>query len=137
MHGFTYSAHPVCCAVALANLQIIEDEGLVERSAQSGAYLLGRLKALEQLEYVGEVRGLGLLAGVELVADRETRARFPADAGVGKRLRAELTRRGLYTRVLGEVICLAPPLITSIAQLDRIVDILAEAIPATLASHSR
>ncbi|NTU77915.1 MAG: aspartate aminotransferase family protein [Chloroflexales bacterium] len=133
MHGFTYSAHPVCCAVALANLQIIEGEDLVERAAQHGAHLLGRLKALEQLEHVGEVRGLGLLAGVEIVADRETKARFPAEAGVGKRLRAELTRRGLYTRVLGEVICLAPPLITSVAQLDRIADILHESIPAALA----
>ncbi|NTU85314.1 MAG: aspartate aminotransferase family protein, partial [Chloroflexales bacterium] len=129
-----YSAHPVCCAVALANLQIIEDEELVERAAQGGAHLLDRLKALEQLEHVGEVRGLGLMAGVELVADRATKARFPAEAGVGKRLRTELTRRGLYTRVLGEVICLVPPLITSVAQLDRIADILAEAIPAALAS---
>ncbi|NTU86325.1 MAG: aspartate aminotransferase family protein [Chloroflexales bacterium] len=132
MHGFTYSAHPVCCAVALANLQIIEDEGLVERAAQGGAHLLGRLRELEQLEHVGEVRGLGLLAGVEIVADRATKARFPAETGVGKRLRAELTRRGLYTRVLGEVICLAPPLITSDEQLERIADILHEAIPAAL-----
>jgi putrescine---pyruvate transaminase len=133
MHGFTYSAHPVCCAVALANIAILHDEGLVERSAQRGAYLLSQLRELEALDHVGEVRGLGLLAGVEIVADRATKARFPAQAEVGKRLRAELLARGLYTRVLGEVICLAPPLVTSVAQLDQIATILAEAIPAALA----
>ncbi|MEI8164977.1 MAG: hypothetical protein WCG26_01300 [Chloroflexales bacterium] len=65
------------------------------RSAQLGAHLLGRLRELEPLEHVGEVRGLGLLAGIELVADRATKARFPAEAEVGKRLRAELLKRGL------------------------------------------
>ncbi len=134
MHGFTYSAHPVCCAVALANLEIIRDERLVERAARLGDRLLSRLQELEQLEHVGDVRGLGLMAGVEIVADRATKARFPAEADVGKRLRAELTRRGLYTRVLGEVICLAPPLVISEAQLDQIVDILHAAIPAALAT---
>ncbi len=132
MHGFTYSAHPVCCAVALANLKILQEEGLVARAAELGARLLSRLRPLEALEHVGEVRGLGLLVGIELVADRATKARFPAEAEVGRRVRAELFKRGLYTRVLGEVICLAPPFVTSEAQLDRIADIVHEAIPAVL-----
>lgn len=132
MHGFTYSAHPVCCTVALANLRILKEEGLVARAAELGARLLNRLRPLEALEHVGEVRGLGLLVGVELVADRATKARFSAEAEVGKRVRAELFKRGLYTRVLGEVICLAPPFVTSEAQLDRIADIVHEAIPAAL-----
>ncbi|NTV62796.1 MAG: aspartate aminotransferase family protein [Oscillochloris sp.] len=133
MHGFTYSAHPVCCAVALANITILQQERLVERSAELGAHLLDRLRELEQLDHVGEVRGLGLLAGIEIVADRTTKERFPAAAEIGKRLRAELLKRRLYTRVLGEVICLAPPLVTSVEQLDQIADILYEAIPAALA----
>lgn len=131
MHGLTNSGHPVCCAVALANLRIIEDEGLVARSAQLGERLSSRLRALEDFDQVGEVRGLGLLAGIELVADRDTKARFPAAAEVGKRVRAELFRRGLYTRVLDDIICLAPPLVVSEAQVDRIAEILYESI-ATL-----
>jgi putrescine aminotransferase len=132
MHGLTNSGHPVCCAVALANLKIIEEEGLVARAAQLGARLLNRLRPLEEHDHVGEVRGLGLLAGIELVADRETKERFPAEAEVGKRVRAELLERGLYTRVLGDVICLAPPFVTGEAQIDRIAEIVYEAVSTVL-----
>ena len=131
-HGLTNSGHPVCCAVALANLNVIEEEGLVERAAQLGTRLLGGLSALEGHARVGEVRGLGLLVGVELVADRESKARFPVEAGVGKRVRAELLRRGLYTRVLDEVICLAPPAVATEAQIDRIVQTVHDAIRVAL-----
>jgi len=132
-HGYTYSAHPVACAVALATIDIIRRESLVERAAVQGARFLGRLRALlGDHPHVGEIRGLGLLVGVELVADRVTTQRFESSAGIGKRVRAEMIERGLYTRVLGDIICLAPPLVTGEAQMDRIADIVAAAVNAVL-----
>ncbi len=131
-HGYTNSAHPVACAVAIENIRILRDEHLIERSAQQGARLLGRLRsALVDHPNVGEIRGLGLLAGIELVADRPTKARIPGDLGLDRRLRAELLKRGLYTRVLTDVICLAPPLTTSDTDLDHIADAVIGAVAVT------
>lgn len=134
MHAFTYSGHPTSCAVALANIKIIEEEGLVQRAAEMGQYFLDRLRTLESLEVVGEVRGKGMIAAVEIVEDKAARREFPASAKVGPRIYKEMLKRGLFTRVRGDVICLAPPLITPADQLDRIVNIIAEAIPAALTS---
>ena len=131
-HGLTNSGHPVACAVALANLDVIEEERLVARAGELGARLLAGLHTLDGHAQVGEVRGLGLLAGIELVADRASKTPFPAAAGVGKRVRAELLRGGLATRVLDEIICLAPPVVTTPAQIDRIVEITRAAIDAVL-----
>lgn len=136
MHAATYSGHATCCAVALRNLDILEQEGLVERAAGLGARLLAGLETLRDLEPVGDVRGLGLICGVELVADRKTKA--PA-LGLGGRVLAEARKRGLLFRIragqagdypVGDTICLAPPLVVSEAQVDRIVEILREAIAA-------
>lgn len=138
MHAATYSAHPTCCAVGLRNLDIFEREGLVERAAVLGRRLLDRLQTLRDLTVVGEVRGLGLMGGVELVEDQRTKA--PA-LGLGARVLAGARQRGLVTRMragqrgehpIGDVICLAPPLVISEAQVDRIVEILREAIAACL-----
>src|SRR5207247_9082637 len=84
-HGFTYSGHPTACAVGLRNLQIIEDEGLVARVAEMGPKLQERLSRLRSHRLVGDVRGLGLMAAVELVRDREPRERHDPSAGVGRR----------------------------------------------------
>ncbi len=130
MHAFTYSGHPTSCAVALANIAIIEGEGLVARAASSGAHLLAGLRELEEMPTVGNVRGLGMMAAVELVADKATREAFPVAANVGVRVGSEMMARGLHTRVIGDSILLAPPLTTSIAQIDQIVQIIGEAIAA-------
>jgi adenosylmethionine-8-amino-7-oxononanoate aminotransferase len=132
MHAFTYSGHPTCCAVALANLKIIEEEGLVQRAAEMGNRLLEGLHTLDALDGVGEVRGLGMMAAVEIVQDKATKAPYPAAAKVGGRLQKEMLTRGLYTRVRGDIVCLAPPLVTTAEQVDRIVEVLREAIPAAL-----
>ncbi|MCZ6873699.1 MAG: aspartate aminotransferase family protein [bacterium] len=132
MHAFTYSGHPTCCAVALANIRIIHAEGLVERAAEMGNRLLEKLHTLETSEHVGNVRGLGLMAGVELVKDKATKQSFPASDKVGPRLHQEMVQRGLYTRVSGDTICLAPPLISTADQIDRIVDIVRDSISAVL-----
>jgi adenosylmethionine-8-amino-7-oxononanoate aminotransferase len=130
MHAYTYSGHPTCCAVALANLDILEREKLVDRSAVAGTRLLEKLRALSTVDGVGHIRGQGLMAAVEVVADTSTRAQFPAHLGVTQKLMDALLDRGLYTRVVMDCICLAPPLITSDALLDRIVETLGDAIPA-------
>jgi putrescine aminotransferase len=130
MHAFTYSGHPTCCAVALANIAIIEGEGLVQRAAEVGAHMNQALQELEELPAVGNVRGKGMMAAVELVADKATKEPFPAAANMGLKVQKELTRRGLYTRVVGDTICLAPPLVTPVETIDRIVQILGEAIVA-------
>jgi adenosylmethionine-8-amino-7-oxononanoate aminotransferase len=134
MHAYTYSGHPTCCAVALANLRIIEEEGLVERAAEMGNRLLEGLHTLDDLEGVGQVRGLGMMAAVEIVQDKATKTPYPSAAKVGPRLHTEMLQHGLYTRARGDVICLAPPLVTTAEQVDRIVEIIRAAIPAVLHS---
>jgi putrescine---pyruvate transaminase len=128
MHAFTYSGHPTCCAVALSNLDIIEREQLVERSAAGGVRLLEKLRTLEALKHVGHVRAQGLIGAVEVVFDKTTKSLFPAEAGMTQKLTDALLERGLYTRVVLDCICLAPPLVTTDAQLDQIVDTVGDAI---------
>jgi adenosylmethionine-8-amino-7-oxononanoate aminotransferase len=135
MHAATYSGHPVCCAVGLRNVEIIESENLVTRAAEMGQRLLGGLEELRDLPMVGDVRGLGMMCGVELVTDRATKA--PA-LGLGARFTREALARGLLPRIragsadpaIGDTICLAPPLSTPAEVLDRIPQILREALVA-------
>jgi adenosylmethionine-8-amino-7-oxononanoate aminotransferase len=132
MHAFTYSGHPTCCAVALANLDVFEREGLVARAAVAGERLLARLRGLEALDHVGHVRGLGLMAAVEVVADRATKALHAPELAVTAKLTEAMLERGLYTRVVLDCICLAPPLVTSDAEIDQIVDIVGDSIAAVV-----
>ncbi len=134
MHAYTYSGHPTTCAVALANLDVIVQEGLVERAAEVGAYLQEQLQSLYEIEHVGDVRGIGMIAGVELVANRETKEQFPPASGFTKHLARELLERGLFTRIVRDIICIAPPLVTTHAQIDQIVAIIREAVPAAVAA---
>jgi putrescine aminotransferase len=128
-HGFTYSGHPTACAVGLRNLQILEDEGLVEQAAERGAYLLRRLQELRSHEIVGDVRGLGLVAGVELVRDRETKELFDASLGAARRVWLEALDQGVIVRPLpGDVLAMSPPFVISEDQIDRIVLVLDKAI---------
>jgi putrescine aminotransferase len=136
MHAYTYSGHPTCCAVALRNLEILEKEGLVERAEKMGQRLLGGARSLLDLRAVGEVRGLGLMVAVELVADRATKAAFDPAKNVIGRVRKELEARGLFTRVVRDIVLLAPPLVITEAQVDRIVEILRGGISAVLPEHA-
>jgi putrescine aminotransferase len=132
LHAYTYSGHPVCCAVALKNIQILEDERLVERAATLGARFRRNLEALLPQDGVGHVRAQGLIGGVEVVADKATKALHPPDAQMTQRLTDALLDRGLYTRVALDCICLAPPLVITEAELDRMTAIVADAISAVL-----
>lgn len=133
MHAYTYSGHPTCCAVALANIGILEREQLVTRASTAGERLLSRLRALESLDGVGHVRGLGLIAAVEVVANKATKELHPAELSLSQRLMDALLERGLCTRVAMDCICLAPPLMIDADLIDRMVEIIADTIPAVLA----
>ena len=133
MHAYTYSGHPTCCAVALKNIEIIDREGLVPRAQQSGERLLRKLRTLESMANVGHVRGQGLIAAVEVVADKDSKAQFPAELGLSQRLTDAMLDRGLCTRVVMDCICLAPPLMIEDDLLDRAVDIIGEAVSAVVA----
>ena len=129
MHAYTYSAHPVGCAVALRAVDIIVDEQFPAQAAAKGERLLAGLHAaLGDHPHVGEVRGLGLMCGVELVQDRATKAEYPAADNVGARVHAAAQRRGLFSRMRGDVFLLAPPVVTTTAELDRMVEIVAAAV---------
>jgi len=136
IHGHTYSQNPLSTAVGAAVLRYIEEQGLVERSRQMGQYLLERLKSLLDLEIVGDVRGLGLFAGVELVKDKSTKVPFDPELKVNAQVAAEAFKRGLITYpggggadgINGDHILLAPPFIITESQIDELVRILEEAI---------
>ena len=130
MHAYTYSGHPTCCAVGLANLRIIVEEKLVERSAMMGERLLSGLKAFADHPLVGDVRGIGMMAAVELVSDKKTKAGFDPSLKVADRINTEFRNRGLYTRARGEVIMLAPPLMIPEETLDKAIGIVGDTIDA-------
>ena len=132
MHAYTYSGHPTCCAVGLKNLEIMERERLWERAAAMGTRLHEGLKAaLADHRHVGDVRGgKGLLAAVELVEDRATKAPFADDKKIGPRVLQEMTNRGVVTRGRAEHIFFAPPLVVSEAQVDHLVGAARDAIKA-------
>ena len=135
MHAYTYSAHPVGCAVALAMLDIIENEDFASQAEAKGKRLLVGLKdALSEHPQVGDIRGLGLMCAVEVVKDRDTKAPFTPEDGIGPKLTRAMLERGLFTRLKGEdVICLAPPIVTTDAQIDRIVEQVKRAVESAMA----
>ncbi|MBI4589392.1 MAG: aspartate aminotransferase family protein [Candidatus Rokubacteria bacterium] len=134
MHAYTYSGHPACCAVGLKNVEIMERERLWENAARMGTRLFQGLKqTFGDHPHVGDIRGgKGLLAAVELVADRATKATFPAEQKVGPRVQAEMIKRGVATRTRGESVFFAPPLVITDAQVDRLIAVARDAVKAVL-----
>lgn len=132
MHGFTYSGHPVACAVALPNIRIIEEEKLPANAAAGGAYLLGELEKLLERPYVGNVRGKGLMLLVEPVADQATKAKPDPALNVGGRLTEATRRRGVIVRCSNDGIAIAPPLTIQRAELDFLAGVIGEALEEVL-----
>jgi adenosylmethionine-8-amino-7-oxononanoate aminotransferase len=132
MHAYTYSGHPTCCAVGIANLAIMERERLWERAAAMGERLhKGLHAAFAAHPNVGDIRsGKGLLAAVELVEDKATKKMYDADKKVGPRLMQEMTKRGLVTRARLESIFFSPPLVITEQELDRMISITRDAVKA-------
>jgi putrescine aminotransferase len=132
-HGYTFSGHPVACAVALKNLQIIEEEGLVPRVREFGGPALARMLAkFRDHPLVGEVRSVGLLGAIELVADKRTRRRFADPGRVGLIARDHFFREGFIMRAVFDTMVMAPPLIWSQAQFDEAEGVIARALDLTL-----
>jgi adenosylmethionine-8-amino-7-oxononanoate aminotransferase len=127
-HGHSYTGNALGCAAVLASLRVFDRERVLERVERTSAHLARRLEALRALPAVGQVRQSGLMAGVELVQDRATRAPFdPADR-IGHLVCMAIRKRGVILRPLGDVVVLMPPLSSTEAELDRLVDALAESI---------
>jgi 4-aminobutyrate--pyruvate transaminase len=132
-HGYTGSGHPVATAVGLENLAVIEERGLVANAAKSGARLQEALGRFADHPLVGEVRGLGLLAAVELVRDKGTREKFDPPGKVGLYLSERAVEHGLILRNMADSIAFCPPMIITEAQVDELVSRFARALEDTLA----
>ena len=121
-HTFTFAGHPVPAAAALKNIEIIEDEKLVENAADVGPYMKDALEGLMvDHPLVGDVRGIGLLLGVELTSDRKTKAKLDKEQKIPERLTAKFRKNGLILRFSNEIIHIAPPLIVTRSGVDEIV----------------
>lgn len=122
-HGFTYSGHPVSCAVAIANLGILQRERLVDRVREdTGPYLQRRWRELADHPLVGEVRGVGFIGALELVADKTRRQFFPERGKVGTICRDICVENGLVMRATRDTMLIAPPLVTTREQIDELID---------------
>lgn len=122
-HGYTYSGHPAAAAVALKNLEIIQQERLVEKVAEeTGPYLQKRWAELSEHPIVGETRGVGLVCALELVKDKKSRTRFAADGKAGSICRDICTNNGLIMRATGDIMLISPPLTISKAEIDELID---------------
>ncbi len=132
-HGFTYGGHPVSAAVAVKTLEIYARERIFEKAAERAPKFQARLQALGQHPLVGEARGVGLIGGVELVADKTSKRSFLPQQGVGPGAVRFAEQEGLIVRsVLGDVLTLSPPLVISAAEIDDLFDRLTRALDKTL-----
>ena len=121
-HGYTYGGHPVACAVALEALRIYEQDGIIEHVRSVAPRLQQGLQKLRGHRYVGDVRGMGLIAAIELAADPARRQPFPAERGVGAYLVRRAQEHGLILRTMaGDIIAFSPPLIISDAEIDELL----------------
>ena len=128
-HGFTYSGHPVACAVALRNLQLFEELDLVKHAARVGVRFQARIAALGTLPFVGHTRGRGLLGALELVDEQADRKAFAPTAKAAIRVAALALDEGLMVRALaGDVIAICPPLVITDAEIDELFDALERAL---------
>jgi L-2,4-diaminobutyrate transaminase len=135
-HGWTYSAHPICTAAGIANLELIDELDLVRNAGETGAYFRnGLTAALADHAHVGEVRGDGLLAAVEFVADKGDRVFFDAADKIGPKIAAALAERGVIGRAMpqGDILGFAPPLCLTRDEADIVVDKTADAVKSVFA----
>jgi len=132
-HGFTYGGHPVACAVALETLRIYDERDMIGHVRDVAPYFQKRLAEFADHPLVGEVRGVGLVAGLELVADTATKATF-APRPVAAHVITRAQHHGMISRAVGDTICVSPPLVVTREQVDRIVDLLRLSLDDTAAA---
>jgi 4-aminobutyrate--pyruvate transaminase len=132
-HGFTYGGHPVSAAVALKAIEIYGRERIIEKAAKRAPLFQARLKLLGQHPLVGEARGLGLIGGVELVADKASKRSFEPQHDIGARAVRFAEEEGLIVRsVAGDVLTLSPPLVINAVQIEELFNRLTRALDKTL-----
>jgi adenosylmethionine-8-amino-7-oxononanoate aminotransferase len=127
-HGHTYTGNPLGCAVALASLDLLQGPEGLPRLPEKIDHLRRHLDRLRELPHVGEVRQRGLMAGVELVRNRQTRERFPSSERVGARVCRTLRDQGILLRPLGDIIVVMPPLAITPDLMDRLGQALYDAV---------
>jgi adenosylmethionine-8-amino-7-oxononanoate aminotransferase len=127
-HGHSFTGNQLGCAVALASLDLFEEDRLVERVAEKSRALAGLLAPIAELDHVGEVRQLGFMTGIELVRDRATKEPFNWKLAVGRHVCRRARDLGLVTRPLGDVVTFLPPLATPESDLEEMTAILRRAI---------
>ncbi len=130
-HGFTYSGHPIGCAVALANIDLIEREGLLQNAREVGDYFENLVRELNDLPLVGDIRGRRLMMGLEYVADKETKKLLPYEINISKRISSRCEEKGLLVRPIGHLDVMSPPLSLTRNEADFLVETLRGAIRET------
>jgi putrescine aminotransferase len=132
-HGYTYSGHPVACAVALANIRLIQREGLVEKvRLETGPYLAQRYQALAHHPLVGDTQTCGLMAALQLVKNKSPREKFDPAHDVGMLCRAHCFAQGLVMRAVGDRMIIAPPLVITKEQIDEMLGLIEKCLDLTL-----
>jgi adenosylmethionine-8-amino-7-oxononanoate aminotransferase len=134
-HGYTYSGHPVAAAAALATLDVLESQDVVGNAARVGAHLQARLADfVHRFSFVGDVRGQGLMSGIEMVSDKAARTAFTRSSDIPQRVAREAYQRGAMVRISGPNMILSPPLVIAREEIDHLVDILEASFAAVDAS---
>jgi putrescine aminotransferase len=122
-HGYTFSGHPAACAVALANIRLLRDEGIIDRVREdTGPYFNQRWASLAEHPLVGEARSIGLVGAIEIVADKKTRQRFAKDLKAGTRCRDFCFSNGLVMRAVGDTMIVSPPLIMEHSHIEELLE---------------
>ena len=132
-HGHTYTGNPLACAAAIASIDLFGKDGVLAHVARKADLLAQKLRAVAQLDHVGDIRQLGLMVGIELVRDKQTREPYAWEERIGIRTITEARSRGVILRPLGNVIVLMPPLCITEEQLTTLVDVTAASIQAATA----
>jgi putrescine aminotransferase len=137
-HGYTYSGHPVACAVALANLELMERESLVSRVRDDvGPYLAAKFADLKSHPMVGDAETCGFMAGLVLVKNKQTQALFASDVEIGMVCRGHCFGNGLIMRAVGNRMIIAPPLVMTHAQIDEMMALIVKCLDLTYADAQK
>jgi 4-aminobutyrate--pyruvate transaminase len=133
-HGYTYSAHPVCCAVAVETLKIYEERNILAHVRRVAPRFQEGVRRFAGHPLVGDVRGVGLLAGIELVKDKASKAPFDLKMGVGPTMAARAQENGLICRALMDTLALCPPLVITEKEIDEMLRRFGKALDETAAA---
>lgn len=127
-HGHTYTGNPLACAAGVANLEIFQEERVLEHLQEKIRYLARKLHSFLSLKHVGDIRRVGIMTGIELVIDKDSKEPYAPKERIGNQVILEARKRGLIIRPLGNVVVLMPPLSISLEEIDRLCDITFESI---------